>query len=149
MLIGIMRLGYLVPNGVENRVGTIGSASATPGEANLRPRIDFVVTRPPRRRHGFARGRHALTPTAFGLMTAPPPRRRRPSSESQREHELGDNHGCFDTAQAALAELRHDAQRDRLFSLGDRTDYGPRSADAIHGHRARHEDMMRDFLVPA
>ena len=76
-------------------------------------------------------------------MTAPPPRRRRPSSESLREHELGDIHGCFDTAQAALAELRHDAQRDRLFSLGDRTDYGPRSADALEWMQSRFTVIVR------
>ena len=67
--------------GLENGVGTIGSASATPGRANLRRKVGFVFVRPARCRHGFARSRHALTPTASGLMTARPSRQRRSSSE--------------------------------------------------------------------
>ena len=56
---------------------------------------------------------------------------------------MGDIHGCFDTAQAALAELRHDAQRDRLFSLGDRIDYGARSADALEWMQSRFTGIVR------
>ena len=32
--------------GLENRVSTLGSASATPGRANLRTKIAFVFVRP-------------------------------------------------------------------------------------------------------
>ena len=56
---------------------------------------------------------------------------------------MGDIHGCFDTAEAGLAELRHDAQRDRLFSLGDRIDYGPRSADALEWMQSRFTVIVR------
>ena len=56
--------------GVENRIGVIGFASATPTHVNLRRKVAFVVIQPPRCRHGFARSRHALTPAASGLMTA-------------------------------------------------------------------------------
>ena len=55
--------------GLENRVSSLGSASATPGRANLRTKIAFVFVRPAPFRHGCAPSRHALTPTAFGLMT--------------------------------------------------------------------------------
>ena len=79
----------LATTGAENRVGTIGSASATPGRANLRRMVAFVFVRPAHCRHGLARSHHALTPTAFGLMTARPSRHRRSSSECQRERDLG------------------------------------------------------------
>ena len=79
----------LTVTGLENRVSTLGSASATPGRANLRTKIAFVFVRPARCRHGFAPSRHALTPTASGLMTARAPRQRRSSSESPRKREMG------------------------------------------------------------
>ena len=68
---------------------------------------------------------------------------------------FGDVHGCFTTVESALAELRYDPARDRLFSLGDTIDYGPRSGDALEWMQSRftctvrgnHEDMMRDWLV--
>ena len=64
-------LSHLAVTGLENRVSMIGSASGTPGRANLRTKVAFVVMQPPRCRHGFARSRHSSTPTASGLMTAP------------------------------------------------------------------------------
>ena len=72
-----------------------------------------------------------------------------------RDFVLGDVHGCFDTVETALGALSYDSQRDRLFSVGDLIDYGPRSADALEWIRERftatargnHEDMMLDFLV--
>ena len=99
--------------GLENRVGTIGSASATPpGRANLRRMVAFVFVRPPRCRHGFARSRHALTPTASGLMTARPPRQRRSSSESPRERKMGSAIVCgMGRCRAATAEVHNHRQR--------------------------------------
>ena len=98
--------------GVENRVSTIGSASATPGRANLRRMVAFVFVRPPRCRHGFARSRHALTPTASGLMTARPPRQRRSSSESPRERKMGSAIVCgMGRCRATTAEVHNHRQR--------------------------------------
>lgn len=71
-----------------------------------------------------------------------------------REFVLGDVHGCFDTVEAALDELAYKPDWDRLFSLGDLIDFGPRSADALkwmtsrltNAVRGNHEDMMLDYL---
>ena len=78
-----------------------------------------------------------------------------PNAAGGRDFVFGYIHGRFDTVDAALAELVHDPQRDRLFSLGDLIDYGPRSADALWWMRipftgtvrGNHEESMREFLV--
>ena len=78
-----------------------------------------------------------------------------PNDAGGRDLVFGDIHGCFTTVESALAELRYDPARDRLFSLGDTIDYGPRSGDALEWMQSRftctvrgnHEDMMRDWLV--
>ena len=62
--------------------------------------------------------------------------------------------GASPPFESALAELRYDPARDRLFSLGDTIDYGPRSGDALEWMQSRftctvrgnHEDMMLDYL---
>ena len=72
-----------------------------------------------------------------------------------RDLVLGDIHGCFDTVEHALAALKHDPARDRLFSAGDLIDHGPRSDDAlawIRSHftgvaRGNHEQAMIDWLL--
>ena len=74
---------------------------------------------------------------------------------------FGDIHGCFGTVEHALEAL-NDATRDRLFSLGELMDYGPRSSDALAWIRTRfaatlrgnHESMMLNrsrtrVIVPA
>ena len=76
------------------------------------------------------------------------------SNPNGRDFVCGDIHGCFATVEAALEELGYCPQRDRVFSLGDLIDYGPRSADALEWIQSRfagtvrgnHEDMMLDFL---
>ena len=67
---------YIPVTGLENGVYTIGPANPTLQTADLRRMSAFVVMRAPRRRHGFVRNRHALTPNAFGLMTRGSPRQR-------------------------------------------------------------------------
>lgn len=49
-----------------------------------------------------------------------------------RDFVCGDIHGCFDALEAALDRLRFDPAVDRLISVGDLIDRGPRSADALH-----------------
>ena len=73
-----------------------------------------------------------------------------------RDLVVGDLHGHFDTLEHALDALCFDPARDRLFSVGDLIDRGPRSHDAIEwlnaGRfagtvRGNHEQMMIDALV--
>jgi len=72
-----------------------------------------------------------------------------------RDLVVGDLHGHFDTLRRALAELEVD-ERDRLFSLGDLIDRGPRSFEAkawMEGKgfdlvlRGNHEQMMLEALT--
>ena len=111
----LIRLNHFAVTGPKNRVSTIGSTRATPGPANLRRKVGLVVMRLPRFRHGFARSRHSLTPTASGLMTVRPPRQRRYSSESQpsqRKREMGSAIVCdMGRSQATTAEVHNYRQR--------------------------------------
>lgn len=66
-----------------------------------------------------------------------------------RDFAVGDIHGCFDELEKGLARIGFDEQRDRLFSVGDLVDRGPRSEEAIdwiakpwfHAVRGNHEQM--------
>ena len=49
----------------------------------------------------------------------------------------GDIHGCFATLEAALVELQFEPETERLFSLGDLSDYRARSADALEWLQSR------------
>ena len=80
----------LAVTGVENRVTTIVSASATARPADVREKGDIVGMWPTGRRHGFERIRHASMPTACGLMTGWSPRKRWPSSEPWKSHSVTD-----------------------------------------------------------
>ena len=72
-----------------------------------------------------------------------------------RDFVAGDLHGHFDTLEHALGELRFDPDRDRLFSVGDLIDRGPRSADALQwlasgrilAVRGNHEQMLVHSLA--
>ena len=54
-----------------------------------------------------------------------------PRNGAGRDLVVGDVHGCLRTLERALAELRFDASRDRLFGVGDLVDRGPHSAEAL------------------
>lgn len=66
-----------------------------------------------------------------------------------RDFVCGDIHGCFDELDATLEKLRFDPATDRLISVGDLIDRGPRSADALkylqqpwlHAVMGNHEQM--------
>lgn len=90
------------------------------------------------------------------MTTWPPTVAEIPANDAGgRDLVFGDIHGFFATVEAALEDLRYDPKRDRLFSLGDTIDYGPRSADALEWIQSRfactvrgnHEDMMFDWTV--
>ena len=65
---------------------------------------------------------------------------------------VGDLHGHFDLLWEGLQKLDFDATVDRLFSVGDLIDRGPRSAKCLglinacwfHAVLGNHEDMMLD-----
>jgi bis(5'-nucleosyl)-tetraphosphatase (symmetrical) len=44
---------------------------------------------------------------------------------------IGDVHGCFETLQKLLCEIRHDPGQDRLWLVGDLVNRGPRSLDVL------------------
>lgn len=65
------------------------------------------------------------------------------------DYAVGDIHGCFDQLTAALAAVSFDPERDRLLSVGDLVDRGPKSQDAVdwlrlpwfYAVRGNHEQM--------
>lgn len=71
-------------------------------------------------------------------------------NDAGRDFVVGDVHGCTDALRYLLAEVGFDVARDRLFSVGDLIDRGPRSADALalldlpwcHVVRGNHEDAL-------
>ena len=72
-----------------------------------------------------------------------------------RDFVVGDVHGAFAVVERALKSLRFAPERDRLFSVGDLIDRGPRSADALDwlqegrilAVRGNHEQWMVNSLV--
>ena len=77
-----------------------------------------------------------------------------PNPARGRDLVFGDIHGCFGTVAHALDALGYDADRDRLFSVGDLVDHGVRSEEALEWMQSRftavvrgnHEQMMLDWL---
>lgn len=78
-----------------------------------------------------------------------------PANPTGRDFVVGDVHGSFDVVERALESLRFVPGRDRLFSVGDLIDRGPRSADALEwlqqerilAVRGNHEDWMVNTIV--
>ena len=78
-----------------------------------------------------------------------------PRNRNGRDLVTGDVHGHLDTLEHALAQLHFDPVHDRLFSVGDLIDRGPRSHDAlgwieqqrIAAVRGNHEQMMMEALA--
>ena len=66
-----------------------------------------------------------------------------------RDFVVGDIHGCFDQLRHALEDVDFTPETDRLFSVGDLIDRGPRSIEALdwldrpwfHACLGNHEDM--------
>lgn len=65
-----------------------------------------------------------------------------------RDYAVGDIHGCFTELRKALAAIKFDPARDRLFSVGDLVDRGPESDKVLewleypwfHAVRGNHDD---------
>ena len=72
------------------------------------------------------------------------------ANEAGRDFVVGDIHGMFDSVDRALAKVEFDPARDRLFSVGDLIDRGPRSNDVVqfleqpfvYAVRGNHEDEL-------
>ena len=54
-----------------------------------------------------------------------------PGNPRGRDFVVGDVHGCFRTLERALSKLEFDADRDRLFGVGDLVNRGPHSVEAV------------------
>lgn len=78
---------------------------------------------------------------------------------SGRDLIVGDIHGCYEKLRVALGAIGFDPERDRLFSVGDLTDRGPQSQQALewlaypwfHPVEGNHEQLARDYhagLIP-
>lgn len=69
-----------------------------------------------------------------------------------RDFVVGDIHGEFDILREKLKEIEFDEDKDRLFSVGDLVDRGPKSEEFykwldkpwFHAVRGNHEQMMID-----
>lgn len=74
-----------------------------------------------------------------------------------RDFVVGDIHGEFFLLERKLREIGFDQSRDRLFSVGDLVDRGPRSDEAVywvmkhrwfHAIKGNHEQLLIDSLDP-
>ena len=78
------------------------------------------------------------------------------SNRTGRDFVVGDVHGMFSALETLLRTIRFDPVHDRLFSVGDLVDRGPRSRDALtwlaqpwfHAVRGNHEDLLLNAHVP-
>ena len=68
--------------------------------------------------------------------------RRVPRNGAGCDFVVGDVHGCFRTLDRALAELRFDPARDRLFGVGDLVGRGPHCAEALVWLERRFEAVV-------
>ena len=85
-----------------------------------------------------------------------PPYRRFARNPSGRDFVVGDIHGMFPALRVLLARVEFDETLDRLFSVGDLIDRGPRSREALewigkpwfHAVRGNHEQFLLDSDHP-
>lgn len=76
------------------------------------------------------------------------------ANESGRDFVVGDLHGEFALFQKALDLAKFDLEKDRIFSVGDLIDRGPKSLDCVNllnepwfnAVRGNHEDMFLDAM---
>lgn len=77
-----------------------------------------------------------------------------PVNTAGRDFVVGDLHGCFDQFQMFLNFINFDPSVDRVFSVGDLVDRGPKNWQCLnllnepwfHAVKGNHEDMMAGYL---
>lgn len=63
---------------------------------------------------------------------------------------IGDLHGCYDMLMEKMEEISFDPKKDRMFSVGDLIDRGPKNMECLrlmkedwfHAIKGNHEDLM-------
>lgn len=78
-----------------------------------------------------------------------------PKNDAGRDFVVGDLHGCFDQFQLFLDHVNFDPKVDRMFSVGDLVDRGPKNQECLrllekpwfNAVKGNHEDMMCGALV--
>ena len=78
-----------------------------------------------------------------------------PANTSGRDFVVGDLHGCFDQLQRFMDFISFDPSKDRMFSVGDLVDRGPKNVECLellrkpwfHAVRGNHEDLMIDWFT--
>ena len=169
----IRRHGGTLTNWFEQPAPDLATASAEGHATRRRRHLNSTPCGAPRLRGAHFPEPDAMAPNTPHDSAAPAPGTRcppgtntlwpdepiahdAPNRASGRDLVIGDLHGHFDTLEHALAALAFDPARDRLFSVGDLIDRGPRSADAVEwlnagrfagAVRGNHEQMMVDALV--
>ena len=84
-----------------------------------------------------------------------PIHRKIPRNKAGRDFVVGDVHGCYDLLKSAMMREGFDKARDRLFSVGDIIDRGPKSRKCLslldkpwfYMVRGNHEQMMIDSVL--
>lgn len=72
-----------------------------------------------------------------------------------RDFVVGDLHGCYDELMHILAHIKFDKETDRLFSVGDLEDRGPRNVECLellkepwfHSVQGNHEALMHESVI--
>lgn len=72
-----------------------------------------------------------------------------------RDFVMGDLHGCFDQLVMFLEFIHFDKAKDRLISVGDLVDRGPKNLECLHllqehwfhAVKGNHEELMQDFVL--
>lgn len=77
-----------------------------------------------------------------------------PKNEAGRDFYIGDIHGCFDLVRAWMRSVDFDESKDRLISVGDLIDRGPKSHEVLdwlekpwfYAIRGNHEQMCVEYV---
>lgn len=77
-----------------------------------------------------------------------------PTNTRERDFVIGDLHGCLDLLQIKLERVQFEPAQDRLFSVGDLIDRGPKSLGCLRllhepwffVVRGNHENMLLDYF---
>ena len=82
-------------------------------------------------------------------------RMKHPVNDHGRDFVVGDLHGCYERLQQLMEHVSFDSDKDRMFSVGDLVDRGPRNEDCLrllnlpwfHPVQGNHEQMMVAYFA--